>query len=152
MNGNKMNKMWGLLSMVAMFGLILIIIYTGERLMGKCQQPNLEVEWTTQYMEIRAYCPCEECCGEYADGITASGYVIEPGACFVAADKRFPFNTFFIVPSYNNDEPVPVLDRGGLVTGNRLDIFFHTHEEALKWGVKWLEVKVLSFSPSSLRG
>jgi len=37
---------------------------------------------------------------------------------------------------------VKVLDRGGAIRGSRLDVFFHSHQEALKWGVKYLDVKV----------
>ena len=33
-----------------------------------------------------------------------------------------------------------VEDRGGAIQGNRIDIYFNTHEEALQWGVKYLEV------------
>ena len=28
---------------------------------------------------VSAYCPCERCCGVYADGITASGHVYPAG-------------------------------------------------------------------------
>jgi 3D (Asp-Asp-Asp) domain-containing protein len=47
-----------------------------------------------------------------------------------------------IVPGYNNSRPVEVLDRGGAIRGNRLDVFFDSHWEARQWGVKHLPVKV----------
>lgn len=98
--------------------------------------------WRTVRMRVTAYCPCEKCCGEFADGITASGHKIEPGDCFVAADRNFPFGTELIVPDYNANRLVKVLDRGGAITGERLDVFFPTHEQALQWGVRNLDVKV----------
>jgi len=100
--------------------------------------------WQTLTMRVTAYCPCEKCCGPYADGITASGHKIQPGDVFVAADRRFPFGTEMIIPGYNNDQPVKVLDRGGAIHGNRLDVFFHTHAEALQWGVRYLDVRIRS--------
>lgn len=90
---------------------------------------------------VTAYCPCEKCCGRYADGMTASGHRIRKGDRFLAADPNIPFGTEFIVPGYNNSKPVPVLDRGGAIKGKRIDVFFDSHSEALEWGVKWLKVR-----------
>lgn len=92
-------------------------------------------------VQVTAYCPCKKCCGKWADGQTASGYWIQPGDRFVAAPKHIPFGTKLIVPGYNNDQPVEVKDRGGAITVQRLDVFFDTHQEALNWGVKYLEIK-----------
>ncbi len=99
-------------------------------------------EWQTVQMRVTAYCPFQKCCGEYADGITACGHKIRPGDAFVAADKQYSFGTEILIPGYKNGQPVKVLDRGGAIRGNRLDVFFHSHEEALKWGVRYLYVKV----------
>jgi 3D (Asp-Asp-Asp) domain-containing protein len=99
-------------------------------------------QYETRLMRVTAYCPCSKCCGEYADGITANGHKIGPQDAFVAADRNFAFGSELIVPGYNEGRPVRVLDRGGSIKGNRLDVFFHTHEEALRWGVKYLEVKI----------
>jgi len=104
--------------------------------------PEQSGEWQTIQMRVTAYCPCEKCCGEYADGITACGHKIRPGDAFVAADKQYSFGTEMLIPGYTNGQPVKVLDRGGAIRGDRLDVFFHSHEEALKWGVKHLDVKV----------
>lgn len=90
---------------------------------------------------VSAYCPCEKCCGEYADGITASGHVIQAGDKFVAAPKHIPFGTMLEIPGYGT---VPVLDRGGAIKDNKIDTFHDSHEKALVWGRKKLWVKVLS--------
>ena len=81
--------------------------------------------------EVTAYCPCEYCCGDYADGVTASGHVIQPGDKFVAAPGNYPFGTKLYIPGYGW---TTVQDRGGAIQGNRLDVFFPTHAEALQWG------------------
>lgn len=99
-------------------------------------------EWQTVRMRVTAYCPCEKCCGEYSDGITACGHRIQVGDTFAAADRRYPFGTEMIVAGYNGGNPIEVLDRGGAIRGNRLDVFFHSHAEALQWGVRHLDVKV----------
>jgi len=93
---------------------------------------------------VTAYCPCEKCCGKFADGITASGHKIQPGDKFAAAGPDIPFGTMLIIPGYNNNEPVPTLDRGGAIIGQRIDVFFDTHDEALEWGARYLPVQVTS--------
>jgi len=105
-------------------------------------QPEAAENFQTVKMRVTAYCPCEKCCGRYADGVTACGHKIQPGDYFVAADRRFAFGAEMIIPGYNSDKAVEVLDRGGAIRGNRLDVFFHSHQEALNWGVKYLDVKV----------
>jgi 3D (Asp-Asp-Asp) domain-containing protein len=93
-------------------------------------------------MRVTAYCPCPKCCGQYSDGVTACGHETKPGDVFVAADKRYSFGTEMIISGYNDGQPVKVLDRGGAIRGNRLDVFFGSHQEALEWGVRHLDVKV----------
>lgn len=95
-------------------------------------------------MQVTAYCPCVKCTGTGSPGVTASGHKIQDGDVFVAADKKYPFGTEMIVPGYNDDQPVEILDRGGAIKGNRVDVFFPTHEEALEWGVQDLDVIVFS--------
>ena len=99
-------------------------------------------EWQTVQMRVTAYCPCPKCCGEYSDGVTACGHKIRPGDAFVAADREYAFGTEMVVPGYKDGQLVKVLDRGGAIRGDRLDVFFHSHEEALEWGVRYLDVKI----------
>jgi len=87
---------------------------------------------------VTAYCACSKCCGKWADGFTASGHKIQQGDKFCAADKSIPVGTMITIPGYGR---VSVLDRGGVIRGNRLDVFFDTHQEALNWGVKFLEIE-----------
>jgi len=98
--------------------------------------------WIEVRMRVTGYCPCRRCCGKFSDGITASGHRIARGDEFVAADRKHSFGTKAIVPGYNNSKPVRVLDRGGTIRGNRLDVFFNSHREAQGWGVRYLPVKM----------
>lgn len=136
------NRYWTVLlgsNVLAAIILPAIILFNESEMKAS---PQVAAQWQTIRMRVSAYCPCEKCCGKYADGITACGHKIRPGDAFVAADKRFSFGTEMIVPGYNNDKPIKVLDRGGTIRGNHLDVFFHTHEQALRWGVKYIDVKV----------
>ena len=99
----------------------------------------------TVLMQVTAYCPCKKCCGPNAQGITASGKDITYNdGRFVAADTRnLPFGTKLVIPGYHNTLPVEVIDRGGAIKGDKLDVFFPTHEEALQWGRQTVEVKII---------
>ncbi|MCK5566060.1 MAG: 3D domain-containing protein [Planctomycetes bacterium] len=103
---------------------------------------NAKDKWQTVSMRVTAYCPCKKCCGKYSDGRTANNHKIEEGDAFAAADKSIPFMSELIVPGYNDNKPVKVMDRGGVIKGARLDVFFDTHQKALNWGVKYLDVKL----------
>ncbi len=95
--------------------------------------------WRFYKAIVTAYCGGSCCCGKWADDITASGHVIQKGDKFIAAQKNFSFGTVMNIPGYGEYK---VEDRGGAIVDNRLDVYFDTHQEALNWGVKFLEVGV----------
>ncbi|MEX0653630.1 MAG: 3D domain-containing protein [Phycisphaeraceae bacterium] len=99
-------------------------------------------------MTVTAYSPDEQSCGEWADGWTASGYSVwTNGMKLVAADtSMLPFGTLVSIPGYNNGQPVQVLDRGGAIKGNRLDVLYPTHDRALQWGRQRLEITVWEYA------
>ena len=102
----------------------------------------------TVRMLVTAYSPDAQSCGEFADGITASGYSVKTnGMSLVAADTtRLPFGTMLSIPGYDDGYIVPVLDRGGAIKGDHLDALFPTHEEALQWGVQYLDVTIWEYA------
>lgn len=113
------------------------------------EEVNLEMfpqepveQWETVRMRVTAYCACSKCCGKFADGRTANNHKIRRGDTFAAADKKYRFGTELVVPGYNDSAPVKIIDRGKAIVGDRLDVFYHTHGRAKKWGVQYLDVKV----------
>ncbi len=102
----------------------------------------------TVRMLTTAYSPDARSCGIWADGITASGYSVwTNGMKLAAADTSlFPFGTILTVPGYNGGRPIPVLDRGGVIKGHRLDLLYPTHERALQWGAQRLDVTVWEYA------
>lgn len=91
---------------------------------------------------ISGYCLCEKCCGKWAKvfpRVTASGHKIQNGDKFLAAPREYPFGTIIDIPGYGR---VPVLDRGGAITGNKFDLYFPTHQEALRWGRQYKTITI----------
>lgn len=88
--------------------------------------------------KITAYCPCSKCCGK-ATGRTASGTKATPGRT-VAASGKYAFGTKLNIGGHI----YTVEDRGGAITGNKIDIFVNSHSEALQWGVRYLPVSVVN--------
>ncbi len=96
------------------------------------------------WMEVTAYCPCTRCCGPQARGVTASGKPVSYNqGAFVAADTRLlPFGTRLNIPGYSGNATVEVIDRGGAIKGNKLDVYYPTHQQAREWGRQWLPVTI----------
>lgn len=92
---------------------------------------------TPELWKVTAYCPCAKCCGEFADGFTASGELAV--GRIIAAPPEIPFGTTIFIKGYGYGR---VQDRGGAIKGKRLDVLFPTHQQALEWGVKYLEIKL----------
>ncbi len=112
-------------------------------------------------METTAYCACKECCNwkrkygcflfppVYASGpnkgkrklvgVTSNGTKADMGV--IAADPRFyPYGTIMYIPGYGWGE---VHDIGSSIKGpHRIDLFFESHKEALRWGRRTVKVEV----------
>ncbi|MTI82088.1 MAG: DUF348 domain-containing protein [Firmicutes bacterium] len=70
---------------------------------------------------------------------TATG--ITPYRGVVAVDPSIiPLGTKLFIEGYGKAE---ALDTGGSIKGNRIDLFFPTREQALKWGRKVVKVTIL---------
>jgi len=85
----------------------------------------------TLTVDVTHYCPCSKCCGQWADGITASGKKAARG--MVAMSSVWPFGTQIMI----NGTMYTVEDRGGSgIESNRgrVDIFVPSHQEALRLG------------------
>lgn len=89
-----------------------------------------------QYV-ITAYCTCRICCGVYSGkNRTASGTVPTTNRTIAVDTNVIPFGTKVVI----NGQIYVAEDRGGAIKGKRIDMFFYTHKEALRWGRRTMEV------------
>lgn len=85
---------------------------------------------------VTAYCPCELCCGQWADGLTAAGLPASPG--IIAVDPEIiPLGSTVIV----DGQRYLAADTG--VTGQAVDLCMEEHEAAQAFGVRTAEVWVI---------
>lgn len=132
---------------------------TGCTSLSRPNSRNLPPPDTVMRMEVTGYCACGICCNWKRSwwrlgrpviksgpqkgkpkqvGITASGVPARRGT--VAADTTLlPMGTILYIPGYGWGR---VEDRGGAIKGNRLDLYFDRHQEALVWGRQSVDVKV----------
>jgi 3D (Asp-Asp-Asp) domain-containing protein len=145
--------------MVFTVGLLLPALFWMAGCAGSRIRPPSGVAPRVVLMEVTGYCNCGECCSWHRPwlglgspvvsagpnrgaakqvGITASGARARHGT--VAADtSRYPFGTVVYVAGYGYGR---VEDRGGAITGDKLDLWFHSHAEAQAWGRRRVYVKV----------
>ena len=97
---------------------------------------------------VTAYAPFDNKSGICNDGdpnSTSTGK--RPGPEYAAADpERLPYGTKLNIPGYGI---VEIQDTGGALRnyeGIAVDLYFETYEEAMQWGVQYLEVEILEVS------
>lgn len=91
--------------------------------------------------KVTAYCPCEKCCGKWADGITATGTRATEGRTIAVDPKVIPYGTEVTIRYEDGTEHTYTAeDCGGAIKGNRIDVYMESHEAALVAGVKYGEV------------
>lgn len=92
---------------------------------------------------LTAYCPCEKCCGKWATTrpldengkpivYTASGAIAKSNKTIAVDPKVIPYGTKVIIDGCEYIAE----DCGGAIKGNRIDVYFDTHEQACNFGVQ----------------
>lgn len=111
---------------------------------------ELKDEWRSLgEFKITAYCSCVRCCSVWAKNrpvdengkeivYTASGERAEAGKTIAVDPDVIPLGTKVKI----GDAVYTAQDTGSMVKGNVIDIYFDNHEDAVKHGVKHLEVEV----------
>ena len=141
-----MSKFRSIISVLAMCGMMwltvqLTIVWLEYKAFSRSPSSSVPVSVSLtepgHIMRVSAYCPGSCCCGKWADGYTSSG--VPAVGLIVAAPTDMPFGTVLQIPGYGTAQ---VQDRGGAITGNKLDVLFPTHQEALNWGRQYLKVKI----------
>lgn len=107
------------------------------------EEPIVKQEVESQYInlgmfKLTAYCPCEFCNGQWADGITSTGNTAQAGRTIAVDPTVIPYNSNVKI----NGHTYVAEDCGGAIKGNRIDIFFNSHEEAMQFGVQYAEVSL----------
>lgn len=90
---------------------------------------------------VTAYCPCSQCCGPYASGITASGKTARAKHTIAvdAYNPIVPMGTKIVIEG----TVYTVEDTGNLNHyGNDFDIFYAKHEQTAQWGRRHVEAYI----------
>lgn len=97
---------------------------------------------------ITAYCACEKCCGKDpshpAYGITASGTEATQGRTIATDPSVIPTGMVVYFEGIDGLTGGYIAeDTGAAIKGNKIDLFFDSHQDALEWGVQSREVFVI---------
>ena len=88
-------------------------------------------------LKAYAYCPCIKCCGK-TNGITATGTQATPNRTIAVDTSVIPYGSRVVI----NGNVYIAEDCGGDIKGNTIDVFHATHQEALQWGIKYVDAVV----------
>ncbi len=99
-------------------------------------QESDEMFYESEFI-VTAYCGCEKCCGK-SDEITASGSIARENHTIAVDTDVIPYGTVVEIDGiYYVAE-----DTGGLIDGNRIDIYFKSHQEAINYEKQIKSVKI----------
>lgn len=103
---------------------------------ARTESTNSNEKWI--WANVSAYCACSKCCGK-TNGITASGTKATVGRT-IAAPSSYSFGTKIELEGLGT---YIVEDRGGAIQGNKIDVYFASHSEALIFGRKKIRMRVV---------
>ena len=108
--------------------------------------PEIKKESLGEF-KLTAYCSCEKCCGKWAlnrpkdengkDIVYGStGAILVAGTSIAVDPSVIPYGSQVEI----NGHTYIAQDTGGAIKGNRIDVYFDNHQDALNFGVQYAEV------------
>lgn len=108
--------------------------------------PEIKKESLGEF-KLTAYCSCEKCCGKWAlnrpkdengkDIVYGStGTILVAGTSIAVDPSVIPYGSQVEI----NGHTYTAHDTGGAIKGNRIDVYFDNHQDALNFGVQYEEV------------
>jgi len=85
---------------------------------------------------VTAYCDCAICQGKW-QGATATGVTPQVGVTIAVDPKVIPLGTRIYIDGVGWRI---AQDTGGAIKGNRIDLFMESHQAAINWGRRTIEV------------
>lgn len=89
--------------------------------------------------KLTAYCPCAECNGKWVGELTASGTELTVGRTIAVDPDVIPLGSIVDINGFQ----YVAEDTGSAIKGNRIDILFSNHAEALDFGVQYAPVSII---------
>lgn len=118
----------------------------------KVEMPEIEVQIIEPTpmehlgeFRVSFYCSASCCCGEWADGITATGTTATEGRTIAVDPNVIPLGSE--VALFYDDGSIcyyTAEDIGGAIKENRIDVFMESHEEALERGIAGASVYLVN--------
>lgn len=116
-------------------------------------EPPTETWKSLGVYELTAYCSCEICCGEYARNrpidehgnpivYTSIGAIAKAGTTIAVDPRVIPYGSEIQIDGHT----YIAQDTGGAIKGNRIDVYFDSHREALVFGRQKAEIFIKTTS------
>lgn len=123
-----------------------ILDLLNQKQIEKTVTPSPQIKEKTMTARVTAYAPLDNKSGICADSnptVTSTGYTPKVGICAVNPAK-IPYGSLIYIPFYGyaiaQDTGVAMRNYNGIA----IDVVMETYEEAIEWGIRYLEIQILN--------